>query len=251
MGSVFLPHLRTGWHVDQAILSEDDRLVVIRFGRDADRECMLMDEMLYSISAKVSQFAVVYLCDIDEVPDFNEMYELYDPMTVMFFYRNKHMMCDFGTGNNNKLNFMVGDKQELIDIIETIYRGAVKGKGLIIFRSKQQPLVPLGCLGTCVAVAMAAKGVRTGNARSAQKWFRWRVGLQGLTIVALLAGSFYFDKTLREGKTEQELAIEKARMRERLWIEELERRDEEMKERQRRAELARKRKEDAEASKGD
>ncbi|KAG7895912.1 hypothetical protein KL936_000620 [Ogataea polymorpha] len=236
MGSVFLPHLRTGWHVDQAILSEDDRLVVIRFGRDADRECMLMDEMLYSISAKVSQFAVVYLCDIDEVPDFNEMYELYDPMTVMFFYRNKHMMCDFGTGNNNKLNFMVGDKQELIDIIETIYRGAVKGKG---------------CLGTCVAVAMAAKGVRTGNARSAQKWFRWRVGLQGLTIVALLAGSFYFDKTLREGKTEQELAIEKARMRERLWIEELERRDEEMKERQRRAELARKRKEDAEASKGD
>ena len=56
MGSVVLPHLRTAWHVDQAILSEEDRLVVciflickgymltifqvIRFGRDHDVDCM-------------------------------------------------------------------------------------------------------------------------------------------------------------------------------------------------------------------
>lgn len=37
-----------------------------------------------------------------QVPDFNKMYELYDPCTVMFFYRNKHIMIDLGTGNNNK-----------------------------------------------------------------------------------------------------------------------------------------------------
>lgn len=60
------------------------------------------------------------------------MYELYDPMTIMFFYRNKHMMCDFGTGDNNKMNFVIDDTQEMIDIIETIYRGAHKGRGLVI-----------------------------------------------------------------------------------------------------------------------
>ncbi|CUM66304.1 uncharacterized protein PRCAT00003966001 [Priceomyces carsonii] len=132
MGSVFLPHLHTGWHVDQAILSEDERLVIIRFGKDYDRECMIMDELLFSIAEKVKNFAAIYLCDIEEVPDFNTMYELNDPCTIMFFYRNKHMMCDFGTGNNNKLNFLIRDKQELIDIIETIYRGARKGKGLVV-----------------------------------------------------------------------------------------------------------------------
>lgn len=79
-----------------------------------------------------SDFAVIYLCDIDQVPDFNTMYELYDRMTIMFFYRNKHMMCDFGTGNNNKLNWVLEDKQELIDIIETIYKGAKKGRGLVV-----------------------------------------------------------------------------------------------------------------------
>jgi hypothetical protein len=47
MGSVVLPHLVTGWHVDQAIMSEEDRLVVIRFGRDWDPDCMRQDEVLY------------------------------------------------------------------------------------------------------------------------------------------------------------------------------------------------------------
>lgn len=27
MGSIVLPHLNTGWHVDQAILSETERVV--------------------------------------------------------------------------------------------------------------------------------------------------------------------------------------------------------------------------------
>ncbi len=90
-----------------------------------------MDELLYKVAEKVKNFAAIYLCDIDEVPDFNQMYELYDPMTIMFFFRNKHMMCDFGTGNNNKLNFLLDEQQELIDIIEVIYRGARKGKGLV------------------------------------------------------------------------------------------------------------------------
>lgn len=47
MGSVVLPHLNTGWHVDQAIMSEEERLVVIRFGRDWDPDCMRQDEVLY------------------------------------------------------------------------------------------------------------------------------------------------------------------------------------------------------------
>ena len=43
--SYLLPHLNSGWAVDQAILSEEDRLVVIRFGHDYDPVCMQMDEV--------------------------------------------------------------------------------------------------------------------------------------------------------------------------------------------------------------
>ena len=104
--SYFLPHLPSGWHVDEAIKSEEDRVVVIRFGHDWDSQCMTMDETLHGVAEKVQNFAVIYLVDITEVPDFNkvrsrhymitlaelmknprQMYELYDPCTVMFFYR--------------------------------------------------------------------------------------------------------------------------------------------------------------------
>ena len=43
--SYLLPHLRSGWAVDQAILTEEERLVCLRFGRDGDETCVRMDEV--------------------------------------------------------------------------------------------------------------------------------------------------------------------------------------------------------------
>ena len=43
--SYLLPHLTSGWAVDQAILSEENRLIVLRFGHDYDPTCMQMDEV--------------------------------------------------------------------------------------------------------------------------------------------------------------------------------------------------------------
>lgn len=112
---------------------------------------MRMDETLYGVAEKLKNYAIIYLVDISEVPDFNKMYELYDPCTVMFFYRNKHIMIDLGTGDNNKINWPITQKQEFIDIVgslfvlavfvanahtegplETVYRGARKGLGLVV-----------------------------------------------------------------------------------------------------------------------
>ena len=129
-------------------MNEDERVVLVRWGHDWDPTCMKMDEVLYKIAEKVKNFAVLYVVDITEVriiellhtilnlatqvPEFNKMYELYDPCTVMFFFRNKHIMIDLGTGNNNKINWALEDEQEMIDIIETVYRGSRKGRGLVV-----------------------------------------------------------------------------------------------------------------------
>lgn len=60
MGSPFLTHLPTAWHVDQSILSEELRLVVLRFGSDSDPECMRMDEHLCKSST--SYPPIPYCC---------------------------------------------------------------------------------------------------------------------------------------------------------------------------------------------
>jgi DIM1 family U5 snRNP protein len=111
---------------------EEDRVVAIRFGSDADPTCMVMDEALSKIADAVKAFAVIYLVDLAQVPDFNDMYELYNhPLHLLFFYRNRHIQVDLGTGDNNKVTWTMSG-QELIDILEVVYRGASKGRGLVV-----------------------------------------------------------------------------------------------------------------------
>ena len=74
--SYLLPHLRSGWAVDQAILNEESKVVVLRFGHDWDTTCMEMDEILFGIADDVKNFCSIYLVDLSEVPDFATMYEL-------------------------------------------------------------------------------------------------------------------------------------------------------------------------------
>ncbi|MCO5552318.1 hypothetical protein L7F22_005829 [Adiantum nelumboides] len=116
-----------------SILNEEERAVIICFGHDWDETCMQMDEVLASIAEMIKNFVVIYLVDITEVKDFSTMYELYDPCIVMFFFCcDKHIMTDLETRNNNKVNWALKDKQEFIGIIETVYKGVRKGRGLVI-----------------------------------------------------------------------------------------------------------------------
>ncbi|KAK7256592.1 hypothetical protein RIF29_30046 [Crotalaria pallida] len=58
--SYLLPHLHSGWAVDQAILAEEERLVVILFGHDWDETCMQYSTSLFlSLMQNISSFLVL------------------------------------------------------------------------------------------------------------------------------------------------------------------------------------------------
>eukprot|EP00073_Rattus_norvegicus_P017907 XP_002729065.2 PREDICTED: thioredoxin-like protein 4A isoform X1 [Rattus norvegicus] len=130
-----LPHLHNGWQVDQAILSEEDCVVVIHFRHDWGPTCMKMDEVLYIIAETKWKIMWIYLCDIEEIEDVNKLYKIYSVLhcTVMFFFRSKYTMVDLGTGNN-KINWTLEDKQNMDDLIETIYHDACKDQSLVASR---------------------------------------------------------------------------------------------------------------------
>lgn len=66
----------------------------------------------------MKNFAVIYLVDITEVPDFNKMYELYDPCTVMFFFRYVMVLeC-------NSVEFLVCQMQHLSRSFLKVYQHA-------------------------------------------------------------------------------------------------------------------------------
>ena len=48
-------------------MQEEERVVVVRFGHDADATCMQMDAALAAVADQIKNFAVIYLVDISEV----------------------------------------------------------------------------------------------------------------------------------------------------------------------------------------
>ncbi|KUJ23881.1 uncharacterized protein LY89DRAFT_776095 [Mollisia scopiformis] len=108
-------------------------------------------------------------------------------------------------------------------------------------RLKEEPLIPLGCVLTCMALFGASRSIRAGDHNRTNRMFRARIYAQGFTLVAIVAGSMYW-QTDRQKRKEFDVAVaeRKAKEKNEAWIKELEARDEEEKElrelRRRRAE---------------
>ncbi|KAH9996310.1 hypoxia induced protein conserved region-domain-containing protein, partial [Russula vinacea] len=57
---------------------------------------------------------------------------------------------------------------------------------------KQQPLVPVGAAATTAALVIAMTKMRKGQSRSLNNWLRVRIIAQGLTIAAVVVGSWAY-----------------------------------------------------------
>jgi type VI protein secretion system component VasK len=103
--------------------------------------------------------------------------------------------------------------------------------GILIPKSSySSQLTSLGCVLTCMALLGATRSIRSGDHNRANRMFRARIYAQGFTLVAMVAGSMYW-QTDRQKRKDFDKAVEerKAREKNEAWIRELEARDEEEK----------------------
>ncbi|KAH8734567.1 hypoxia induced protein conserved region-domain-containing protein [Ilyonectria robusta] len=100
-----------------------------------------------------------------------------------------------------------------------------------VFRKiKEEPLIPLGMGLTTLAFINAYRALRRGDSKSANRMFRARVAAQGFTVIAMVAGSMYYNKDREKSKELRKLKEERDAEEKRIkWIRELEARDEEEK----------------------
>ncbi|GAA5928511.1 HIG1 domain-containing protein [Sporobolomyces koalae] len=81
---------------------------------------------------------------------------------------------------------------------------------------KEEPLVPIacsGCLATVVALLAASSALQKGNREQFNKMLRYRVAAQGVTVIAALGGSVYFQsqrRAAREAEQQAKLAVAEA-----------------------------------------
>ncbi|CAH0516771.1 unnamed protein product [Peronospora belbahrii] len=111
MSSFLLEQLSSKSAVDEAIRSTKNRVLVIRFGRASDISCMQQDNILARCERELSKM---------------------------------HIKVDYGTPDNTKFIGAFRTKQDFIDLVEVIYRGAKRGKS-IVNCPIQKSHIPHGC----------------------------------------------------------------------------------------------------------
>ncbi|KAG6197205.1 hypothetical protein E4U10_000194 [Claviceps purpurea] len=93
---------------------------------------------------------------------------------------------------------------------------------------KEEPLIPLGMGLTVFAFINAYRAIRRGDSRQANIMFRARIAAQGFTVVAVVAGGFYYDQDRKKSQELRKLQEERdAEEKRQKWIRELEARDRE------------------------
>ncbi|XP_027360188.1 thioredoxin-like protein 4B [Abrus precatorius] len=119
--------------VDSIIRDTIDKVLVLRFGRASDPVCLQLDQILSKAARDVSKFATVALVDVDS-EDIQVYVKYFDitliPSTV-FFFNVHHMKMDSGTADHTKWIGGFHRKQDFIDVVEAIFRGAMKGKLIV------------------------------------------------------------------------------------------------------------------------
>ncbi|KAL2470639.1 mRNA splicing factor [Abeliophyllum distichum] len=128
-----LPTLMKKQEVDSIIRDTIDKVLVLRFGRSSDAVCLQLDDILYKSARDLSKFATVALVDIDsdEIQIYLKYFDITLIPSVVFFFNAHHMKMDSGSADHTKWIGTFQRKQDFIDVVEAIYRGAMKGKLIV------------------------------------------------------------------------------------------------------------------------
>lgn len=126
-------HMHSAQAVDDAIVREvkSGRLVVVRFGRSGHDDCVRFDAAMAAAAEWVAPVAALIAVDIDEVQDFNVMYELDEPCTAMFFYWGRCIdvrgfRSTDDLSNSNDWAALSGP-DEFAGVVAAVHRKASKG----------------------------------------------------------------------------------------------------------------------------
>mmetsp|Transcript_30436 Transcript_30436/g.57365 ORF Transcript_30436/g.57365 Transcript_30436/m.57365 type:complete len:115 (+) Transcript_30436:362-706(+) len=81
----------------------------------------------------VSRFASVFLVDIDEpaVQTYVRYFDITIHPCTVFFFNCEHVKMDCNTQDHSKFIGAFKDKQDVIDVLEVLYKCAMRGKHIV------------------------------------------------------------------------------------------------------------------------
>ncbi|KAK2663085.1 hypothetical protein Ddye_001659 [Dipteronia dyeriana] len=131
--SYLLETLTKKMEIDTIIRDTIDKVLVLRFGRSSDSLSLQLDDILAKSARELSKFGTVALVDIDseDVQVYVNYFDITLIPSTLFFFNAHHIKMDSGTADHTKWVGAFHRKQDFIDVVEAIFRGAMKGKLIV------------------------------------------------------------------------------------------------------------------------
>ncbi|KAJ4968803.1 hypothetical protein NE237_015504 [Protea cynaroides] len=131
--SFLLTTLTKKQEVDSIIRDTIDKVLDLRFGRASDADCHQLDDILAKSAREVSKFATIALVDIvsEEIQVYVKYFDITLISSMIFFFNAHHLKMDSGTADHTKWIGAFHRKQDFIDVVEAIFRSAMKGKLIV------------------------------------------------------------------------------------------------------------------------
>uniref|UniRef100_A0AAV1UG43 Thioredoxin-like protein 4B n=1 Tax=Peronospora matthiolae TaxID=2874970 RepID=A0AAV1UG43_9STRA len=131
MSALLLEQLPDKAAIDDAIRGTRDRVLVLRFGRASDLACLHQDDLLAKCDHALSKMARLCLVEAERVPIYCHYFDITLIPATVFFVNGQHVKVDYGTPDHTKFIGAFWTKQDFIDLVEVIYRGARRGKLIV------------------------------------------------------------------------------------------------------------------------
>ena len=128
MKNVLSQELKTDYSIDQAILDQSFKIVVLKFSLNLNEAKF---KSIFSIAKKNSENLQMYRIDVKKVKEFYSMYEIKNEDFLIFYFSNRRISIDTNSGNNNKLSVQTLEFKKFEKLTSLIFNNCKKGKNFI------------------------------------------------------------------------------------------------------------------------
>jgi len=128
MKNVLSQELKTDYSIDQAILDQSFKIVVLKFSLNLNKAKV---KSIFSIARKNSKNIQMFTIDVKKVKEFDSMYEIENEDSLIFYFSNRRISIDTNSGNNNKLSLQTLDFKRFEKLTSLIFNNCKKGKNFI------------------------------------------------------------------------------------------------------------------------
>jgi DIM1 family U5 snRNP protein len=128
MKNVLSQELKTDYSIDQAILDQNFKIVVLKFSLNLNETKF---KSIFSIAKKISKNIQMFTIDVKKVKEFDSMYEIKNEDSLIFYFSNRRISIDTNSGNNNKLSLQTLEFKRFEKLTSLIFNNCKKGKNFI------------------------------------------------------------------------------------------------------------------------